>query len=168
MMNTNMTRIKYLAVLLAFSLTFFGTSLCSAQNLSELIQSVQGMSQDEQNQLINQIAGQVSSTGTSTGTTTSGTTSTTGTSTTNSFPLGKKAINYVLGNNPGKAVRAAADGTPIFQGQMFEQPVDEPDFWEQVKAIFLDGLAQAITNVTGIPVFTTSGTFTSPVSTAGQ
>jgi hypothetical protein len=92
--------------------------------------------------------------------TTSDTTSdtTTTTSTTTGLPLGTAAIDYVLSINPGKAVRAAADGTPIFQGKTFEQPVDEPDLWDNVKTIFLDGLAQAIANVTGIPISTTSST----------
>jgi len=50
---------------------------------------------------------------------------------------------------------------------MFTQPVDQPDFWDNVKTVFLSGLAQAITNVTGIPI-STNFSSTSPVSTAGQ
>jgi hypothetical protein len=91
---------------------------------------------------------------TTTDTTTSDTTTTTTTST--GLPLGTAAIDYVLSINPGKAVRAAADGTPIFLGKTFEQPTDEPDFWDNIKTIFIDGLAEAIAAVTGIPISTTS------------
>ena len=87
--------------------------------------------------------------------TTSGTTTTTSTtSTSTGLPLGTAAIDYVLSINPGKAVRATADGTPIFLGNSFQQPTDEPDFWDNIKTIFIDGLAEAIAAVTGIPIST--------------
>ncbi len=160
---------RYREILAAGIVLLFIVNLASAQNISQILQSLQGMSQDQQNQLLNQVAGQISGTGNTTGTNTTGT-GTTGTQTGNGkgMPLGKAAINYVLKYHPGKAVAAAAAGTPIAMGEMFTQPVDEPDFWDNVKTVFLTGLAQAITNTTGIPIFTNFSSNISPVSTAGQ
>jgi hypothetical protein len=141
-------------------------NLSSALDVSEILQNLQGLSTDQQNTLLNQLAGQISGTTTS-GTTTTDTTTGTTTSSSSGMPLGKAAINYALKWHPGKAVAAAAAGTPIVMGEMFEQPVDQPDFWDNVKTVFLSGLAQAITNVTGIPI-STNFSSTSPVSTAGQ
>jgi hypothetical protein len=160
-------RIRHLGFLAAGITLWCSVNMSSAADISQILQSLQGLSQDQQNQLLNQVAGQISGT-TTTGTTTTGTTSTgTSTSTTTGMPLGKAAINYVLKWHPGKAVAAAAAGTPIVMGEMFTQPVDQPDFWDNVKTVFLSGLAQAITNVTGIPI-STNFSSTSPVSTAGQ
>jgi hypothetical protein len=139
MNNTAVIQMKYVGIVLIFSLSLFATCLCSA-----------------------------ASTDTSSDTTTSSTTSDTTSSTSTGLPLGKEAIDYVISINPGKAVEAAVSGTPIFQGKMFQQPTDEPDFWDNIKTIFLDGLAQAITNVTGIAISTSTSTTAKTVSPAGQ
>jgi hypothetical protein len=127
---------------------------CSAQvNFSDLLQTFNSLPQDQQNQLLDQIAGDISGTGTGTGTGTTtgtgtGTTTTTGTNQ-GGLPLGQDAIAFVLANSPSNQVNAARNGTPTFQGEMFEQPVDEPDFWDRVKEVFIDGLIQAFTQSFG-------------------
>ncbi len=146
---TNLRVLQKLAITVALMLSLLAVNrVTSGQTLSDMLDTLQNLPEDQQNLILDQIAQQISNTTTSTSDEeTSGIGSDdedTG------LPNGQGAIAYALEWNPGRQVRAAASGTPILAGKMFEQPVDGPDFWDRVKEVFLEGLLAAITDTFGI------------------
>jgi len=140
-----MKTLNGLAVGIAFmACLVIGTKTGSAITVSEVLQTLQTLPADQQSQLIETIAGDISDTNPLTTTGTDLDTVTTGD--TDGLPLGREAINYVRANSPAVQVNAARGGTPILLGTMFELPEDEPDFWDRVKQVFVDGLMEAILN----------------------
>jgi hypothetical protein len=75
------------------------------------------------------------------------------------LPLGQAAIDYVRTNNPGKQVKAASLGTPIFTGTIYPppQPQDDPDFCDRVEEIIIDALILAFQEIAGIPATQPAG-----------
>jgi len=140
-----MKTLNGLAVGIAFMTCFIiGTGTASAITVSEVLQTLQNLSEDQQSQLLDTNAGDIS--GSATDTTSDTSSDTTTTSSSDGLPLGKDAINFVRANSPSVQVNAARNGTPTLLGTMFEMPEDEPDFWDRVKEVFIDGLMEAILN----------------------
>ncbi|MFA5865958.1 MAG: Ig-like domain-containing protein [Phycisphaerae bacterium] len=165
MNNTVKSTTKLLVIVVMACVLFLadGTKAFGQDNISQILTLLQTLPQDQQDALINQFAG------TTSGTSTTGTTTTTGTGSTG-LPLGKDAINFVrFTNSPALQVNAARAGTPILLGTMFTVPEEQPDFYDRVKTVFFQSLAQALTNILHLDTSTTPVANSMSVSaTSGQ
>ena len=158
MRTTRYYRMKtsILGLTVAFVL-LFGGKASWALDISSLLQTFQTLSTSEQDAIISQILG------TDTTTSTEETTTTDTTDNSSGLPHGSDTIDYVREFSPGSQVNLARSGEFGFIGKVFTQPVEEPDFWQRVQLVFLEGLLQALNNVYGLGL-----TSTSSVTIAGQ
>ena len=122
-----------------------GVRSASAQSINDVLSLLQNLPSSTQQQLINQFLGGTGGTGE-----TGGSTTTDG----EGLPLGKAAINYTRTGSPGSQVRSANRGNPTPPNTIYPPPipVEEPDFWDRVKEVFVESLFQAFMDVTGNPI----------------